>query len=227
MVKILLAEDDKQLAGTISKSLSQDGRIVEVAHNGKDAWELLQLSQYDLLILDWEMPEMTGIEVLRSFRAKKMTTPVLMLTGKSDVSDIESGLDQGADDYLTKPFDLKILSARVRALLRRPQNIARTLLKSGDLTLDKDAGKVTKDGQEIELMPKEFALLEFFMRNPNTIFSLEALQTRLWKSESEASTDSVRVQVCNLRRKVEKKGETPLFKVVHRKGYMFDGIVEE
>ncbi len=222
MAKILLAEDDEQIAQTIERWLHAEKYLLEVTGDGADAYNRVRINHYDLVILDWSLPGNTGIEICRSMRSRGDATPVLMLTGKSKIDEIEHGFDQGADDYLTKPFHLKELAARVKALLRRPRVLSRSLLRVGDLELDVESGTVTRSGAVVELMPKEFAMLELFMRNPRQIFSLEALQSRLWSSESEASTDSVRVQVCNLRRKIDQKGERSLFRVVHRKGYMLD-----
>ncbi|HEY9773230.1 MAG TPA: response regulator transcription factor [Planktothrix sp.] len=222
MAKILLAEDDSQLSSLVEDWLKSEHHRVELVDNGLDAINLLQASRFDLLILDWNMPGRTGIEICNEYRKNGGTSPILMLTGKDKIEDKEQGLDAGADDYLTKPFHLRELSARVRALLRRPPDMATTVLDQGRLVLDVSACRLMKDGQQIELFPKELALLEFLMRHPNQVFSIEALQERVWSSDSEASPETVRVHIARLRSKIQDDGEKPLLRTIHRQGYMLD-----
>lgn len=222
MAKILLAEDDKRLADMICDWLQAENHLIEATADGSDAWALVEASGFDLLILDWDLPGMSGIEVCSRYRKGGGNSPILMLTGKSAISEKEQGLDAGADDYLTKPFHFKELGARVRALLRRPAQFTTGLLSCGKLTLDAQAIKVTKDGQAIELFPKEFAILEFFMRHPNQVFSLEALQQRIWPTDSESSPETLRVHIARLRSKIEDEGEPQILRTVHRQGYILD-----
>lgn len=222
MAKILIAEDDTQLSTLVEDWLKAELHTVELVENGNDAIDLLKLSKYDLLILDWNIPGKSGVEVCVWHRKQGGSTPVLILTGKDKIEEKEEGFDSGADDYLTKPFHLRELSARVRALLRRPADVAKTVLNAGRLVLDVNACRVIKDGKQIDLFPKEFALLEFFMRHPNQVFSIEALQERIWASDSESSPEAVRVHIARLRSKIQDEGEPPLLKTVHRQGYMLD-----
>ena len=157
--------------------------------------------------------------MLEEFRASGGNAPVLMLTGKDSISDKELGLDTGADDYLTKPFHGKELTARIKALLRRPPNLVSDVLKVGDLVLERADFRVTRNGQEVRLLPKEFALLEFFMRYPNRVFSAEALLERVWVSESEATVDAVTSCIKRLRKKLEIDGDKSPISTVHGVGY--------
>ena len=164
---------------------------------------------------------MSGVDVLRNFRASGGTTPAIMLTGKQALDDKEEGLDAGADDYITKPFHPRELSARMRAVLRRPRDVSADVLKFGDLALDAKAGRVYKSGTEVSLQPREFSLLEFLMRHPHETFSAEALLDRVWSSESDASTDAVRVIVTRLRNKIDTQGQDSFIRTAHRVGYSF------
>lgn len=222
MAKILLAEDDTQLAALVEDWLTSEHHVVDHVETGTDAVDLLHASRFDLLILDWNIPGVSGIEVCNEYRNQGGTSPVLMLTGRDKIEEKEQGLDAGADDYLTKPFHLRELSARIRALLRRPPDMASNVIEHGRLVLDVSACRLLKDGQPIELFPKELALLEFLMRHPNKVFSIEALQERVWSSDSEASPETIRVHIARLRSKIQDEGEKPLLRTVHRQGYMLD-----
>ncbi len=220
MAKILLVEDEPDISDLVATWLRNDHHVVEAVGTGEDALDLLRVYTFDLLILDWMLPGMTGIEVCRRFRDRGGSTAILMLTAKKHVDEKEVGLDAGADDYLTKPFELKELSARVRALLRRPVNFRGTILKVGPIVMDTSTYKVTKDpGDEIQLLPKEFALLEFFMRHPNQVFSAEALLDRVWASESEASPETIRTYIKRLRKKIDEQGKPSMVNTVHGVGY--------
>ena len=220
MAKILLIEDEPDISDLVTQWLKNEHHVVEAVHSGEDALDLLRIYTFDLLILDWMLPGLSGIEVCKSFRDKGGSTPILMLTAKRHVDEKEVGLDAGADDYLTKPFELKELSARIRALLRRPVNFRGTVLKVGPINMDTTTYKVTHDsGDEIQLLPKEFALLEFFMRHPNQVFSAEALLDRVWASESEASPETIRTYIKRLRKKIDEKGKPSMVSTVHGVGY--------
>lgn len=220
MAKILIVEDDLDVAGMIEDWLvHQEKHVVEKVATGSDAADRLKFYHYDLIVLDWELPDLSGIEILKRYRSADGMVPILMLTGKSAIDEKELGLDSGADDYLTKPFEGKELSARIRALLRRSSGRATNTLKAQDVLLDPVSRAVTKAGQPIELLPKEFALLEFFLRHPDEVFSLEALLDRVWKSESDSSPDTVRTTIQRLRKKIDREGEPSLIGTIHRVGY--------
>lgn len=222
MAKILLVEDDLELAKNVCSWLEFDHHSVEHCTSGAEGLDRLKFFQFDLVVLDWELPEISGIEILKEFRRSGGKTPVLMLTGKDGVADIEAGLNTGADDYLTKPFNSRILSARIKALVRRTSAVYDEVLRAGAIELDAGKHKVTRDGQEINLQPKEFALLEFLMRNPDDVFSAETLLNRIWESDSEASPDTVRVCITRLRNKIDKDGDASVIRTVHRLGYQIN-----
>lgn len=219
MSKILLVEDDQGLAKLVRNWLSLEHHTVEYVEDGEEALHRLKINEYDLIILDWSLPKMTGLDVLQEFRGFGGNTPVIMLTGKDSISDKELGFDTGADDYLTKPFHGKELTARIKALLRRPATLVSDVLKVGDIVLERADFRVTRNGQEVRLLPKEFALLEFFMRYPNKVFSAEALLERVWVSESEATVDAVTSCIKRLRKKLEVDGAKSPISTVHGVGY--------
>jgi DNA-binding response OmpR family regulator len=222
MAKILVVDDDKALSGTVVKWLTFEHYTVELVDNGEDATEHLKFYKFDLIILDWNLPGKQGVDVCKEFRASGGITPILMLTGKDTVDDKEKGFDSGADDYLTKPFHLKELSLRVRALLRRSGTIKEDILSSGKLALDPKTFKARLNGTNIDLSQQEFALLEFFMRNPGHVFSPEALLDRVWKSSSDVSPGAVRTYIKRLRQKLDKDPESSWIRNVHGVGYSFD-----
>lgn len=227
MAKILLVEDDIPLGEAVVDSLSRN-YIVEFVHTGKEAADRLKLYSYDLVILDWGLPdELKGIDVCRMYRAQGGTCPILMLTGRDTIVDKETGLDCGADDYLTKPFDIRELEARVRARLRRPANLSPDEIVAGSLRLDVKQMVVTKNGETIDLIPKEYKLLEFFIKHQNELFTAEALLDRLWSSESDTSPDIIRVYVTRLRKKIDDPGHPSMISTKRNGGYMFKPITEE
>jgi len=222
MSKILLVEDDDDLIGRIVQWLGFEHHTVETVKDGDDALDRMRFYDYDIVILDWGLPKLSGLEVCRTYRSSGGKTPILMLTGKNEVLEKEAGLDSGADDYLTKPFHLKELSARIRAILRRPYTFTGTVLQVGKIRLDPANHRVTRDEMEVQLHPKEFSLLEFFMRHPNEVFSPEALLSRVWSSESEASVDTVYTTIKTLRRKISPEAPTSFISNIPKLGYRLE-----
>ena len=222
MAKILIVEDETDLALPIKDWLNKEQHLIELSDNGNDALDKLRVYKYDLIILDWMIPGVSGIEVCKHFRENGGTTPILILTAKAEVLEKETGLDAGADDYLTKPFHLKELSARVRALLRRHVQSSDPVLRAGDIVVDTLAHKVTVKGNLVRLVPKEYSLLEFFMRHPNQVFSAEALIDRVWNSETMASSDTIRTYIKLLRKKLDSEGKDTLIRTVHGVGYKLE-----
>jgi len=222
MAKILVVEDDKDLAENIEDWLKHETYTVEVAHTAELARELLATFFYDLLVLDWNLPGLSGVDLVKMYRAGGGQTSVLMITGKETIKDKEIGLDAGADDYLTKPFHLRELSARVRALLRRPRSALATVLSAGDISLDAATRQVKKGEQILELMPKEYALLEFFLRHPNQVFDQEAIIDHLWNSEKGVGIETVRTNIMRLRKKIDGDSEESMIKNLRGQGYKLE-----
>ncbi len=203
MQKILIVEDDPEIAKAVSERLKQEHYEVQHCDNGQIGLERLKSEVYDLAILDWELPGLSGIEICKRYRIAGGAIPILMLTGRESIADRTTGLDTGADDYLVKPFSLQELAARVRALLRRPTAVASNLIELGPLKLDTVKHRISKNGVEIQLMPRDFSLLEFFMRNPEQVFSSEALLLRVWNNDSDVGPDALRTSIKRLRKKLD------------------------
>ena len=237
-MKILLVEDEKTLAITLQGVLQQEGYQIQICHDGKTAWQLITENSYHLLILDWMLPYKTGIELCQFIRsqdnAEKANTPVLFLTAKDTLDDRVLGLDAGADDYLIKPFELRELLARVRALLRRVTNQSEQIitntntnsavekkLQIDDLELELDNQIAYRNGRLIKLSEKEVKLLQFFIENSHQLVSQEDIYQHLWSSEDSPSSNVVAAMIRLLRRKVEAKSEPTLIHTVYGKGYWF------
>jgi OmpR-family two-component system manganese-sensing response regulator len=222
MPKVLIVEDDVALQRMISDWLTLEHYNLETALDGNDAIEMLRVYQYDLVILDWQLPGISGIEVIRAFRSAGGKTPVLMLTGKSAIPEKEEGFDSGVDDYLTKPFHMKELSARLRALLRRPNTLVNETLQIGDLKMDRRMHVVLLGEKEVDLKPTEYALLEFFMRHQGQVFSPEVLLDRVWSSQSDATVDALTTCIKRLRKKITPEGQEPIVKTIYGVGYKLE-----
>jgi DNA-binding response OmpR family regulator len=217
MVKILVVEDEVDLAASLHDWLVLEGHRVEVANDGQQAIDVLAVNDFDVIILDLMLPKVDGIELCKSYRTKGGGARILMLTAKSSVAEKELGLDNGADDYLSKPYDLKEVSARIRALMRRSLSVVGSAIVVADLQLDPHAHTVSRGNVELNLLPQEFALLEFFMRNPNRIFSAETLIKRVWHGNS--SVDTVRTHIKTLRKKVDLPNLPQTIRTIHGVGY--------
>jgi DNA-binding response OmpR family regulator len=227
MAKILIVEDDKEFAKTVSDWLALDHHSIETSFTGGDGLNRVKTYSYDLIVLDMNLPEVPGLQILKEFRNMGGSTPVLILTGQGDIADKEAGLDTGADDYLTKPFQGRELTARVRALLRRPRDFSGTSLQQANMVLDSDKHCVIRNGEEISLVPSEFALLEFFMRHPDKVFSAETLLNRVWRDDSEATTDAVTTCVKRLRKKLDQADGPSVIRTIFRVGYKLETRSDE
>lgn len=219
MPKILIVEDDLQVAVSVKDWLLFEKYLVEHVTTGSQALDMIKAYDYDLVILDINLPMLSGLEVCRRYRDGGGACPILMLTGQDAVDDRANGLDAGADDYLTKPFHLKELSARVRALLRRPGEIVSNVLKAGNLVLDSTKHSLIINGEQVHLPRMEFALLEFLMRHQDQIFSASTLLERVWTADSEKSPETIRTTIKKLRNKIDTDGVPSLIQNVHGVGY--------
>jgi DNA-binding response OmpR family regulator len=218
VAKVLLVEDDGSVADAVQEVLRFESYIVDTVDNGKDALYRLKYHSYDLMIIDWGLPDMTGIEVCAQYRQGGGTLPIIMLTGRGGIDDKVVGLDYGADDYLTKPFDTDELTARVRAILRRPRAMLATVLEAHGVQLNTASQTVTLNSENVVLQAQEFALLECLLRHKNHVLSIESLIDKVWSTDSEVSPDAVRQCVTRLRKKLDKSA-VPIITTVVGLGY--------
>lgn len=219
-MRILIAEDERSLNEIIAKKLTSDGYSVDACFDGEEAISVLSYTDYDAVILDIMMPKADGYAVLRSLREAGKTTPVLFLTAKDAVSDRVKGLDSGANDYLVKPFAFEELSARLRAITRVPFGMAENVIAVADLTLDCSRQTVERGGKGISLSGKEYALLEYLMRNSGLVLSREKIENHIWNFDYEGGTNVVDVYISYLRRKVDDGFDKKLIHTVRGRGYV-------
>lgn len=221
-MKILLIEDEKRMAEAVGELLRQEGYDVDVRLEGLSGFDAMVSGDYNAAICDVMLPNMNGFEIVKSVRKKGVNTPVLMLTAKSDLYDKVEGLDSGADDYLTKPFQVEELLARVRALLRRDTKVKDDCLSSGDLSLNTNSMTLScrKSGKEIRLPEKEFHIMECLMSNKDRIISKEQLTVKAWGFESEAEYNNVEVYISFTRKKLKFLGTAVEIKSVRGMGYV-------
>jgi heavy metal response regulator len=219
-MRILVVEDEKKVASFIKKGLEEENYAVDIAYDGEEGLVLAEINEYDLVLLDIMLPKLDGMEVLRRIRGNGSGVPILMLTAKDAVEDIVSGLDSGSDDYLTKPFSFAELLARVRALLRRKTKEKTDFLTIGDLILSTSTHRVKRGGKEIELTAKEYALLEYLMRNPNRILTRTLITEHVWDYHFDPSTNVIDVYVNYLRKKIDQGFEKKLIHTIRGSGYM-------
>jgi DNA-binding response OmpR family regulator len=218
-MRILIVEDEQQLARIIQRGLTEEGYAVDTAFSGEEGEVLAEGIPYDLTILDIMLPGKNGIEVCRGLRQKKIKTPILMLTAKDSVGDRVKGLDSGADDYLVKPFAFEELYARVRALLRREENLLPQKLQVGDLVMDVSTRQVMRGPRRIDLTGKEFAMLEFLMRHPNLVITRVMLEQHIWNLELDSTSNLVDVFIRRLRIKIDEGEKKSLIQTVKGAGY--------
>ncbi len=222
MSKILIVDDDKELGKALELYFSTLGQVIELCESGEDAVQLLASFQYDLIVLDWTLPGMNGHDVCRVYREKGGQTPIIFLTGKEHVSFLETALDAGADDYMVKPFEVRELYSRIKALLRRRTGTYVAELGIGTLILKPELNLLLTPTAEVRLRVKETALLEYLIRHPNRAFNAQQLLNAVWPSDSEGTTNSVRTWMNLLRRKLEGVGQTDLIKTISGSGYMIE-----
>ena len=219
-MRVLVAEDERTIATYVKRGLEEQGYAVDLAFDGQEALDWLDASPFDLVVLDVMLPALSGLEVCRTLRARGIRTPVLMLTARDTIDDRVDGLDSGADDYLVKPFAIKELLARLRALGRRGTDATKTtLLQVADLTLDTATQRVRRAGQSIELAAKEYAVLECLMRAPERVLTRTMIAEHVWNYDSFNQSNVVDVYIRNLRRKIDDPFEQKLIHTVRGAGY--------
>ncbi len=219
-MRLLVVEDEKTLADLIKEGLEEEGFSVDVAYDGQEGLFMAQNEPFDLVVLDIMLPETDGIEILKSMRKNKITTPVLMLTAKSDVEDKVSALNIGADDYLTKPFSFDELLARIKAVLRRNFKEASNIIRIADLKLDLSTREVERAGKKIDLTAREYALLEYLALNKNRLLTRTDITEHIYNYEFDFDSNVVDVTVTRLRKKIDKDFEKKLIHTVRGAGYM-------
>ena len=219
-MRILVVEDEHKIARAVGRALEQENYAVDIVYDGDEGYAMATTEPYDLAIIDRMIPgEYDGLAIVREMRAAKIHTPVLLLTALGSTADKTKGLDSGADDYLVKPFALEELLARARALLRRPAEQLGTVLTAGDLTLDTTTFTVTRDGKVISLTSKEFALLEYLLRNQGRPSSKETIVSHVWDYDADILLNTVEVYIKYLRAKVDEPFKKPLIQTVRGFGY--------
>ncbi|MCL2869387.1 response regulator transcription factor [Candidatus Saccharibacteria bacterium] len=224
-MRILLIEDEHKLANALKRALEREHYAVDVSYDGDDGCAMAMNEKYDLMIIDRMLPgSHDGLEIVKAMRDKKIHTPVLVLTAMNTVGDRITGLDSGADDYLTKPFALQELQARVRALLRRPEAHLGNILTVGDLELDTTTYEAKRAGQMIQLTAKEFALLEYLMRNPGRLLSKESIMNHVWDYDADILPNTVEVYIKYLREKIDKPFKKPLIHTARGFGYKISDV---
>ena len=220
-MRVLLIEDDVTIARLLKEGLEDESYAVDVANDGSEGYRTA-VDDYDVIILDIMLPGMNGYEVCRTLRNDGDKTPILMLTARDTERDIVEGLDTGADDYLAKPFSFDVLLARIRALLRRPNEKLEEILQVGDLKLDPSSKKVTRASQEINLTAKEYGVLEYLMRNKGKVLSKEQIISHVWDFDADVLPNNVELFIMFLRRKIDKPFKSKLIHTVSGFGYKLE-----
>ena len=218
-MRLLVIEDEKKVASFIKKGLEEEHYAVDIAEDGEAGLYMAEVNEYDLIVLDLMIPKIDGLEVLKRIRANKNNVPILILTARDSVEDRVKGLDGGCDDYLTKPFAFIEFLARLRALLRREKLEKEPFLRIADLTLSLVTHKVTRNGQEIELTSKEYALLEYLMRNPEKVLTRAMIAEHVWDYHFDSLTNVIDVYVNYLRKKIDRDYEPKLIHTIRGVGY--------
>ena len=221
-MRVLLIEDDVTITRLLKEGLEDESYAVDVVNDGSEGYRTAAADDYDVIILDIMLPGMNGYEVCRALRNDGNKTPILMLTARDAERDIVEGLDTGADDYLAKPFSFDVLLARIRALLRRPNEKLEEILQVGDLKLDPSSKKVTRASQEINLTAKEYGVLEYLMRNKGKVLSKEQIISHVWDFDADVLPNNVELFIMFLRRKIDKPFKSKLIHTVSGFGYKLE-----
>ena len=220
-MRVLIVEDDHRLAASLRRSLMESRMAVDIAHNGEDGLEAARTTPYDVIVLDLMLPRLDGLEVTRRLREEKVETPILMLTARDGVDDRVSGLEAGADDYLVKPFALREVVARLRALTRRHVPNRKSQLRAGNVLLDTAAHILTMDGKEIDLTAKEFAILEYFLLNQGRLLTRSQILEHAWDYDFDGGRNLIEVYIGRLRKKLIEAGGHDPFVTIRGSGYRY------
>ena len=204
-MKILIVEDDESILSLLIRGFTEEGYVIDSANDGDDGEFLALSNSYDIILLDWMLPEKSGIEILDSIRQKNISTPVIMLTARTQINDKVNGLDHGADDYMEKPFSFKELNARIKALYRRSISVVSNKIEIKGIIINIDAKTISKDNKELELAQKEYELLLFLTKNKNKNVSNSMIEEQLWNNEEYINSNVIQVTVYNLRKKLGKE----------------------
>jgi len=219
IMRVLVVEDERRLSGIIKRGLIEEGYAVDAVYDGEEAQYMAETTTYDIIILDIMLPKKDGIAVCKDLRAKKINTPILMLTARDSVEDRVRGLDSGADDYVVKPFAFSELLARIRALLRRESLLKTPKIQVGDLIMDTLTREVWRGERKIELTNKEYSILEYFMTRPNMVITRTMLEENAWDYEYDSMSNIIDVYIRRLRRKIDGEAEDSLIQTVRGAGY--------
>jgi DNA-binding response OmpR family regulator len=220
-MRVLIVEDDRRLAASLRRSLMESRMAVDLAHNGEDGLEAARTTPYDVIVLDLMLPRIDGLEVTRRLREQKVETPILMLTARDGVDDRVAGLEAGADDYLVKPFALREVVARLRALSRRHVPNRKSQLRAGKVLLDTGAHILTVDGHEVDLTAKEFAILEYFLLNQGRLLTRSQILEHAWDYDFDGGRNLIEVYIGRLRKKLIEAGGHDPFVTIRGSGYRF------
>ena len=219
-MRILIVEDEKRIADFIARGLKEEHYAVDIAYDGQQGLYLAEINPYDLMIFDIMLPQYEGVGMCRQLRSKKINTPILMLTARADVRDKVTGLNAGADDYLTKPFSFEELLARIKVLLRRPTTNKTSVLKVSDLELNQLNHEVKRTGQMMSLTAKEFSLLEYLMLHAGQVISRSMISEHVWNDQFDSMTNVIDVHIRNLRNKVDDGFKKKLIHTLRGSGYL-------
>lgn len=222
-MRILVVEDEKKIADFIKRGLKEEGYAVDAAYDGEEGRLLAKTNTYDLILLDLMLPKLDGISLCKSLRSEGFASPIIMITAKDTVEDKVAGLDSGADDYITKPFAFEELLARIRAIFRKKDAKAANILKVDDLVLDPVTHKVTRAGVEVTLTTKEYALLEYMMRNVGKVITRTMISEHVWDADFDTFTNVIDVYINYLRKKIDIGKGKKLINTVRGRGYVLKG----